>query len=292
MVHSMTGFGSGRGRAGDDELSVEVRSVNHKFLDLKCRLPKELSALEPVVQRLVKDKLGRGAVDVSVRRAGKSAAGVAPQVDLPLAQAYVEALRSLARPLNVPADLSLRDVALLPGVLKLDEPPVDLTAVEPALEQALQAALAQLATMRLTEGAALLKDLEARLELVVAGCAAIRARLPEVLTAYRQRLGARVAELLGAGSLDPARVAQEVVLLAERTDVAEELTRLESHVSQFRALLRSGQAVGRKLDFLVQEMHREVNTTGSKSQDAEIALHVVALKTELERVREQVQNVE
>lgn len=292
MVHSMTGFGSGRGKAGEDELAVEVRSVNHKFLEVKCRLPKELGALEPLVQRVVKEKLGRGAVDVSVRRSGRGLTGLAPQLDLPLAQAYVEALRSLAQKTGLSAEVSVRDVALLPNVLRLDEPAIDLAAAEPVLERALGEALAQLIAMRVREGEALQRDLLHRLGLVAQSCAAVRARVPEVVSAYRQRLGARVSELLGNVTVDATRLAQEVALLAERTDVAEELTRLDSHLEQFRALLQSGQAVGRKLDFLVQEMHREVNTTGSKSQDAEIAMQVVALKTELERVREQVQNVE
>jgi uncharacterized protein (TIGR00255 family) len=287
----MTGFGSGRGTAGGEEAEVEVRSVNHKFIEVKVRLPRELSALEIEIVRAVKDRLARGGVEVAVRRA--AAAGViAPRVDHALAQAYASAFRDLKERLGLAGEITVGDVIAADGVVRLEEREVDLGVARAAVTAALLSALDALSAMRAREGEALARDLEGRLAAVEALVARVSELSPRAVEHQRTRLVERVAELARGVSLDPGRLEQEVALFADRTDVAEETTRLASHLSHARALLASGEPAGRRLDFLVQEMHREANTIGSKSQSSEISAAVVSLKAEIERMREQVQNVE
>ncbi len=292
MLQSMTGFGSGTAAAGAESLTVEVRAVNHKFCEVKVRLPRELSALEASLIKQVKDTLARGAVDVVVRRAARTAAGVVPQVDVGLAREYLRAWKDLASELGLPDTVSVRDIATSLNVIRLEEPQLPLDDAQGAVTQALTAALAQLRVMREKEGVALASDLGARLAQVATWVKEVQALAPKAIETYRARLAERIAELSQGLAVDPQRLAQEVAFFAERTDVAEEMTRLDSHLVQFHELLRSKEPSGRKMDFLVQEMHREVNTTGSKSQHADISARVMQLKAELERIREQVQNVE
>jgi uncharacterized protein (TIGR00255 family) len=291
MIRSMTGFGAGRGSAGAEELDVEIRSVNHKYCEVKVRLPRELAALEVDAAKAVRERLARGGVDVAVRRAGGSGA-VAPRVDAPLAEAYAQAFSEVKARLGLAGAVTLADVVGAEGVVRLEERALDLDAAREALRVALAAAIDALVAMRAREGEALGRDLAARLEAVEALVARAAALVPHAVEHHRARLAERVQELTRGMALDPARLAQEVALFADRTDVTEEVTRLRSHVAQARALLGGAEPAGRKLDFLVQEMHREVNTVGSKSQSAEIASIVVSAKAEIERLREQVQNVE
>lgn len=290
----MTGFGAGRAQVEGEELSVELRSVNHKFLEVKARLPREVSPLESGLLKQLKDRLARGAVDLVVRRVSAGATAQVPQVDVELAREHGRALRELADALGLaatPAEL-LRHVASQPGVLRMEERHVDVAALERAVGEALELAIEALLQMRATEGSALRADLEARLLRVATWVDELSALAPQAVEEHHQRLIQRVADLTKGTQVDPQRLAQEVALFAERTDVAEELTRLASHLEQLRTLLDAPEPAGRRMDFLVQEMHREVNTTGSKSQHPGISNLVVAMKAELERIREQVQNVE
>jgi uncharacterized protein (TIGR00255 family) len=293
VIRSMTGFGAGRAQAGSETVAAELRSVNGKFCDVRAHLPRDLAGLEQVVARIVKSRVARGVVDVTVRRESPGAVrGAAPAVDLPLAAAYAKALRELQSELGLAGEVTVHDLIGLDGVVTLAEHAPDLGPLAEALERALSAALDALEEMRRREGEALAQDLSARLAAVEKGAAAIRAAAPQSIDAYRDRLAARVVELSRGVPVDPARLAQAVAFFAERVDVAEELTRLASHLSQMRALLGSEAPAGRRLEFLVQEVNREVNTVGSKSQHAGIAAQVVELKAELERIREQVANVE
>ncbi len=291
MIRSMTGFGAGRGSSGGEELDVEVRSVNHKYCEVKVRLPRELALLEVDVAKAVRERLARGGVDVTVRRAG-AAGGVAPRVDVALAEAYARAFAEVQARLGLGGAVTLADVVAAEGVIRLDERPLDLDAAREALRPALVAGLDALVAMRAREGEALARDLEGRLGVVEGLVERAVALVPLSVEHHRVRLAERIEELARGIAVDPARIAQEVAVFADRTDVTEEVTRLRSHISQARALLAGAEPAGRKLDFLVQEMHREVNTIGSKSQSAEIAALVVAAKAEIERLREQVQNVE
>lgn len=292
MLRSMTGFGAGRAREADEEITVELRAVNHKFCEVKARLPRELLALEAGLTKKVKQRLARGAVELSVKRTVGPAGEQLPRVNAELARTYKEVLQAAARDLGLDDTVRLRDVLDRPGVLELAERGVSLEAAQLAAERALDQALDALLAMREVEGRALFQDLSSRLDTVEALAQEVAALSPRAVEEYREKLTARIAELVQAGSVDPQRLAQEVALFADRTDVAEESTRLASHLEQFRALLAAKEPSGRKMDFLVQEMHREVNTTGSKSQHKEISSRIVALKAELERIREQVQNVE
>lgn len=292
MLKSMTGFGAGRARIGDEEFSVELRSLNHKFCEVKARLPRELSAIEPILSKHVKDRLVRGSVELLVKRQTATASGTVPMVDVALAREYARAFRELAAALGTSTDISWEQVASQPGVVKLEEKGMDVMAATQAVHAALEQALAALEQMRQVEGDAIRADLDARLKLIEGWSQEVAALSPKAVADYQQRLTERVAELARGVAVDPQRLAQEVAMFAERTDIAEEVTRLASHLEQFRALMASNEPAGRRMDFLVQEMHREVNTTGSKSQHAEISARVVSMKAEVERIREQVQNVE
>jgi uncharacterized protein (TIGR00255 family) len=291
MIRSMTGFGAGRAGRGAEEIDVEVRSVNHKFCEVKVRLPREISALEVEISRTVKERLARGGVEVSVRRASSRGAA-APRVDVALAAEYARAFEDLRLRLGMADSVSLSEILAADGVVALEERPADLDAARAAVAPALSQALDRLAAMREREGEALARDVAGRLEELESLVARVERLAPQSVEHHRARLHERVQELSRGFAPDPARLAQEVALFADRIDVAEEITRLRSHAGQARALISGGDPAGRKLEFLVQEMHREVNTIGSKSQSAEIAQLVVALKAEIERMREQVQNVE
>jgi uncharacterized protein (TIGR00255 family) len=291
MIRSMTGFGAGRAVHGGEEIDVEARSVNHKFCEVKVRLPRELAPLELEIARAVKERLARGGVEISLRRSA-SRGSLSPRVDLALAEEYARAFREVRDRLALGGDVLLQDVLAAEGVVSLEERAVDLDAGRAAVAGALALALDALEAMRAREGEALARDLSGRLAHVERLVGDVEGYVPRSIEHYRARLGERIAEVARGFTADPARLAQEVALFADRLDVSEELTRLRSHVEQMRSLVGGDEPAGRKMEFLVQEMHREANTIGSKSQSAEIASTVVALKAEIERLREQVQNVE
>jgi len=288
----MTGFGAGQATVDAEELSVEVRSWNHKFCEVKVRLPRELASLEPGIVKMVKDRIARGSVEVFIKRHRLGESGGAPAVDIALAREYFAALSTLAAELRLAGEVRMQDIAAQPGVISVKEREVDLTQASKALETSLAHALDRLTEMRELEGQAIEADLRARLSLIQELASQVKALGPRVLAEYQQRLSERVAELARGVVIDPQRLAQEIAFFAERSDIAEEITRLFSHLDQFRKLSQTPEPSGRKMEFLVQEMNREVNTAGSKSQHPEISSRVVAMKAELERVREQVQNVE
>jgi uncharacterized protein (TIGR00255 family) len=292
MIRSMTGFGSARATSGDEEVAVEIRAVNHKYCEVKARLPRELGALEPDLVKQIKERLTRGGLDVFVRRTRAGASTVTPRVDLALAREYAKLFESVGRELQLEGKVSLREVLQAEGVVSVEERAVDLEAAGLAIADATKHALDELVKMREREGKSLAEDLLTRASLMRDHAALINLAAPKMVAAYRDRLAARVKELSQGVPADPARLAQEVALFADRCDIAEELTRLASHLDQFEKLVLGDEPAGRRMEFLVQEMGREVNTTGSKSQSADIAATVVALKAELERIREQVANVE
>lgn len=291
MIRSMTGFGAGRGTHGDEGAEVEIRSVNHKFCEVKVRLPREWLPLETEIVRQVKDRLARGGIEVGIRRSAMRGALV-PRVDEALAAEYAAAFGALRARLGLSDEVTLGEILAAEGVVGLDQRDVDLPAARAALSTALDEALGSLITMREQEGEALTRDLSRRLGVLEELVQRVEMLAPQRIEHYRQRLIERVAELTNGVAVDPARLVTEVALLADRLDVSEELTRLRSHFAQMRALIAGSEPAGRKLDFLVQEMNREANTIGSKAQSAEIATAVVSLKAEIERMREQVQNLE
>jgi uncharacterized protein (TIGR00255 family) len=291
MIRSMTGFGAGRARQGDEEIDVEARSVNHKFCEVKVRLPRELAAFELEVSRWVKERLARGGIEIAIRRAAASAA-LTPQVDLALAERYARAFDEIRTRLGLPDPVALPDILSAEGVVSLQERAIDVESARAAVMEAAGRALSALVAMRQREGEALARDLEGRIALLERLVGQVETLAPHSIEHYRVRLHERIQEVARGFTADPARLAQEVALFADRMDVSEEITRLRSHLAQTRALVSGEEPAGRKMEFLVQEMHREANTIGSKSQSAEIATLVVSVKAEIERMREQVQNVE
>lgn len=290
-IASMTGFGAASATDGGEELSVEVKSVNGKFCEVKARLPRELAANEGDAVKLVKERLARGNVDVSVRRSSPGSVA-APRVNPVALATLARSLEAAAREAGLSGSVSLSDLLHVPGIVSLEEQPPDVVAAGRALAVALALAVERLVEVRQREGAALEADLRLRVGLLRGHARQIGQLVPRSVDGYRERLRARVRELAPDLALDPARLEQEVILFADRTDVTEELVRLSAHLDEFDRLLDRPGPVGRSLEFLLQELNREVNTTGSKSQAPEISRLVVELKTELERLREQVQNVE
>lgn len=290
----MTGFGAAQAAAKKKgaALRVEVRAVNHKFLQVKVRLPADLSFLESEIEELVRKRLERGAVQLNVFASGPSGVETVA-IDHATAKNYRRELDKLARELSLAPDVSLDTLLGLPGVVGVGVDTGALKQREKEVIALVDQALDDLARMREVEGKALAKDLAKHAGEIQKLVAKIEKRMPDVVVAHRETLTRRVAELLGPGqTLQPNDLAREVALLADKLDVSEEIARLASHFDQLATLFKKDGPVGRQLDFLVQEIFRETNTIGSKCSDAPVAHAVVELKTLIERLREQVQNVE
>lgn len=295
MIRSMTGYGRADFDLQGASFVVEARSVNHRYLDARARLPRSLSECEAGLKALAQQKLQRGKVDIVVASSGQ---GPSPrlEVDQTAAAQYVEAARDLAERFEIAGGLDVPALLSLPGVVRVVDADLEQGEADSLLLEAAGRALDALDAMREHEGRALDTDLRLRLDRIVDLTRELEARSELVGDAVREKLRRR-SQQLGeeTGLLDEARLHQEIVIAADRLDITEELVRLRSHVDQFVGILGEADrdtAVGRRLDFLLQEMSREANTVGSKANDAELAHFVVSLKTELERVREQVQNVE
>jgi len=293
-LSSMTGFG--RAEAGGDGISVtvEARSVNHRHLDIALRLPRALAAFEPEARRLIQSRLERGRLDVAAQVApapGRAAHWI--RADAPLAAEYVARARELGRDLGVPGDVTLAWVLERPGVLRAEEADAaDEAALGSVLAQALGQALDALVARRRTEGEALGAELGKLGADLGAQVALIEARAPAAVARREERLRERIRALLGGASVDEGRILVEVAAWADKTDVREELTRLRAHLEQLARVLEAGGAVGRPLEFLVQELHREVNTIAAKADDLELSQAALAAKGVIEKMREQVQNLE
>lgn len=289
-MRSMTGFGVGESATPAGRLVVEIRAVNHRFLDVRVRAPRDLVELVPFAEQLARERLVRGRIEIGVRLEGGT--GAAVTLDAERARAAYQALCTLRDELAPGSEVPLSLLSMVPDLF-VSSSEQQRDAMRAACRACFDQALSALDGMRREEGGVLAEDLRTRLGAVRRGADAIATRVPVIVEGYQKRLKGRVARLLGEGAqLDPGRLEQETALLADRADVSEELTRLSSHCTQYESLLDGGDAVGRRLDFLLQEMVREVNTIGSKAQDAEVAHLVVDVKSELERMREQVQNVE
>jgi uncharacterized protein (TIGR00255 family) len=288
----MTGFGRGEACGRSRAYTVEVHSVNHRFLEVRCRTPKRLNGLEPRLQRVVQQRFSRGHFEVSIQEKELEGRTRSLTVDVPLARQYVDLLRALQWELELPGQVSLEMLASQRDLISIGESEETLDETWEEVAPAITAALGALAIMRTQEGTALVAALTRHLLEIETILTRLVARAPDLVAAQRTRLRERVTELLEGRPLDPIRLEQEVAVLADRGDVAEECDRLQSHVVQFRETLMQPGPQGRRLDFLLQEMNREANTIGSKAADAGFAREVVELKTAVERLREQVQNLE
>ncbi|MBM4152949.1 MAG: YicC family protein [Kiritimatiellaceae bacterium] len=290
-IKSMTGFGAAAVRGDGVRVTVELSSVNRKQLDVAVRLPSSLMSLESRIQKIIQDHVSRGRISGTVQL--ESASGRdAMQIDVKRAGSAVDQLRKTAQQLKLPDDLNATVLLQIPGLLQMQTMTQSPDELFPAVEKALIAALKKLNVMRLREGKSLEKDLLQRLGLLEAMLADIQTIAPQITIKVREKLlqGLEQAGLKNVAADE--RVIKEIALFGERSDIAEEITRLESHIQQFKKMLRGSEAAGRALDFLAQEFFREINTIGSKANELKITQQVVAFKTELERIREQIQNVE
>jgi len=289
----MTGYGKGTVNGDDFSVSVDLKTVNNRFLDIHLRVGAELSALETTIKRRISSRLSRGRVDVTVSI--ERSAQVAYELNRPLIAGYVSALKQMQQDFGIGGDLDINVLARIPGALQPARNGIDERMIT-ALEQAVDQALDELEKMRQQEGAALCNELRERLQKIEALVPTIESAAEGLADAYRLRLQKRIGELLNRGGqiveIDPARLAQEVAYLADRSDVSEEMVRLRSHLTQFHDALDSEAETGKMLDFLLQELNREANTTLSKSTDLAIKEAGLAIKAEVEKLREQVQNVE
>jgi uncharacterized protein (TIGR00255 family) len=293
-MNSMTGYGRGDCSQDGFKITVELSSVNRKQTEITVNLPREMELLEAQIRDLINRSIARGRIVVRVGlHAGTSKFSARMHLNVPLAKAYARELNRLCKQLKLPGPVTLDHLARAPGVFQTDEELVVEEDFWPAVQKALQKALAGLLRMRRREGAHLAEDLAQRVAAMRKSVAQVRRHAPTVARRYRQQLVERIeAAGLSAPALEDERLQKEVVYFADRSDITEELTRLQSHFQQFEDCRRSKEPVGRMLDFLAQEMNREVNTIGSKANDNLISREVVTLKTELEKFREQAQNVE
>lgn len=291
LVVSMTGYGRGEARGARVALVAEARSLNHRFLEISIKLPRGLAAQEPEVRRLVQGRIARGRVDLTATLRRPAGGTATVRTDVSLGLEYARGARALAEAAGLSQEISAADLLRLPGVVTAEEVEEDGESGV-LLKSAVDEALDELCRMRQAEGAALGRDLAVHLDALGAWVRQVDRLLPAALARIQTRLRDRVHAILADTPADPGRLAQEVATWAARSDVAEELARLGSHLAQFRALLADGGTVGRQLDFLTQELHREVNTIASKADDAELVTRVLEARTLVERIREQVQNVE
>lgn len=291
-MYSMTGYGRAALEKEGRQITIELKAVNHRFLDLSFRMPRSFNFLEDEMRRRIGDKLARGHVDLfaTYRNLREDAKSVI--VDEALLGAYDRALDRVAELAGLDRRRSLMDLARMNDVLVVSEAEEDQEALKALVMEALDGALEGMLAMRQREGEALKRDLAGRLDRLENLNARIEERYPDTVREYQQKLTLRVEELLAGAQLDEQRLAQEVAIMADRSAIAEETVRLRSHIAQMRETMALDQPVGRKLDFIVQELNREVNTISSKSQDIPITQMVVEAKAEIEKMREQVQNVE
>lgn len=292
MIKSMTGYGRGGFQTESREFTVEIRSVNNRYLDCSVRMPRSISFAEDAVKQAVKKQVGRGKVDVTVSLSTAAQNDISIQLNRPVLEGYLKAMREMVDDYGVQDDISVSVLSRLPDVYCVEKAEQDEAQLTQELLTALQTALDAYDLMRCTEGQAMENDLQARRQTILQLVAQVEAGSPQTVADYRSRLEAKMREVLENTSIDESRILTEAAIFADKVAVDEETVRLRSHLNQMDSMLRSGGAIGRKLDFLLQEMNREANTIGSKCSDVRLARIVVEIKAELEKIREQVQNIE
>lgn len=293
MIYSMTGYGRYEVEASNRKVTIEMSAINHRYLDLNIRLPKSLMYLEDGVRKKIKEKVARGKFEVSIYCHSTAEEDVEVSVNEPLAKAYLEGVRQLGRLCNLEDDIRLSQLVQNNELINVQKKNGNVERLTETVEQVLEVALEELLDMRLKEGTSLKEDLLQKSQGIKELIKAVEDESPRVVLQYKSKLETRLGQLLdGMATVDEARLATEVAIFADKCAIDEELTRLKSHVEQLCHILEAGGTVGRKLDFLMQEMNREANTIGSKANDYVITQYVVELKTEIEKIREQVQNIE
>ncbi len=291
MIRSMTGFGRGKYENEGRNYTIDVKSVNHKYADISVRLPRFLNAAEDPIRKKVSEYISRGKIDVFVNFENYGSKGITIKINKELAKAYLTELKDLSEETGLEYNLSVLDVSKFPEILKLeDDQDEELIINEVML--ALEDALEKFVSMREIEGEKLVEDIKNRIQLIQKKVENIKEASSHVVEDYIEKLKTRVSELMEPGTIDENRIMQEIVIYSDKSSIEEELTRLESHIAQFLNLIEQDSPIGKKIDFLIQEMNRETNTIGSKANNIDITNNVIEIKTEIENIREQIQNIE
>ena len=292
MIRSMTGYGRAVMTLNGREITVEIRSVNNRFLDCSVKLPRAFSYAEDAVKQKIKEQVSRGKVDVFISVNTTAGENVKISLNRPVLEGYLAALRTISADYGVREDISATSLARFPEVFLLEKPEEDEAQNTADIVAVAQQAVSAYNAMRETEGAALAADLRSHAAVILSYVEKVEARSPVTVAEYRARLESKLREVLESTTIDEGRILTEAAIFADKVAVDEETVRLRSHLNQLEGLLQSGGAIGRKLDFLLQEMNREANTIGSKGNDLEQTRNVVEIKAELEKIREQIQNIE
>ncbi len=292
MIKSMTGFGRGKSQTDGMECLVEIKTVNHRYSDVYIKIPRQISFLEDKVREVVSKSVSRGKADVFISFDDFSEDAKSIQIDESLAKAYINTLRQLKDMYSLQDDIAVSLIAKFPDVLKVEKVEQDEEKIWKLLSEAVDGAVNSLINMRQIEGEGLKNSILEKTDFIENIVKEIGIRAPEVVKEYKCKLENRIKEMMEQQVIDENRMATEVTIFADRCSIDEELVRLSSHINQLRETLRTGDSVGRKLDFLIQEMNREINTIGSKANDLSITKFVVEIKSELEKIREQIQNIE
>ena len=292
MIKSMTGFGAGDAETADFKVHIEVKAVNQRFLETNYHMPYSMNMFENQLTKKIKEYASRGKLDINIRFQDLRDKAVTVKVDKGLVAAYGQALQEISSQLELSAPVTAAQIASYPDVLKLNEENADLEAAQPVLMQAMGQALESFVAMREAEGQNIQRDLLARIDTLENFVGELEKLAPEIVAAYRQRLENLLREYLAKEDIEESRIIQEVALFTDKVNYTEETVRLRSHFDQFRQIITAGEPVGRKLDFLIQEMNREINTVASKANSAGAAQFVVDVKSEIEKIREQIQNIE
>lgn len=290
-MKSMTGYGKAQRALDGIEVTVEIKSVNNRYLDVNVKLPRSLLSLEDLIRKIISKGISRGRVDTFITYADNRESGKDIDIDISLAKGYIKAAETLSKEFNLQNDLTVAALLKTPDVVRTSEIE-DAGLLEKLFSQATLEAVENLDAMRSAEGEAIKRDISERLNLLIEYTGHIKERAPLLAKEYREKLAARIKEALQGVDYDEARLLNEVAFFADRSNIDEELTRLNSHYGQFKGILNSKEPAGRKLDFLVQELNREANTICSKSNDSELTRWALELKSEIEKIREQVQNIE
>lgn len=292
MIKSMTGFGRGHRVLNGRDITVEIRSVNHRYYEFSSRLPRSLGYIEEKLKSLLQGRISRGKVEVSVLLSNVEAADEKITINHEIVKEYIDALRSVKEEFGLTDDLSLSNILRIPDAFTVVKTETDEEQLWEDIRVTAEEALEHFISMRENEGERMKQDVLSRLDKIEEWVGVVETRSPQVVEDYRKRLYDKMCEVLSTTNIDEGRILLEAGIFSEKTAVDEETVRLRSHIAQFRSMLESGEPVGRKLDFLVQEMNRETNTIGSKVQDIEVTRIVVDQKSEIEKIREQIQNIE
>ncbi len=291
MIKSMTGYGKSNLSINERSYQIEIKGVNHRYLDISVKIPKQLSYLEEIVKKEIISKIKRGKIDVTITFENNSKEGKNIKINTEIAKMYINELKKLAQEENISSNIEVTEISKFPDVLSIQNTEDEETIKKEILE-VLENAINNLIKMRIIEGSKICEDLKQRISKIEKEIQKISSISTRLIEEYVVKLEARIKEITKTEEIDKSRIAQEVVIYADKSSIEEELTRLKSHIMQCKNLLNSTEPVGKKLDFIIQEMNRETNTIGSKSYSLEITNGVIEIKTELENIREQIQNIE